>query len=358
MNREKLSSAIGDVNEKYVEEAVVYTARNKKITKWLSIAASFVLIIAAGIFSVSYFRSPDSRSDNLELHFIVSATDVNGEMTELNEEEGFFNSGTSQSNIFNVHMPLFSFSVSPSTWKEGDDRVISFRYSISVSYNGITADTNDEHIAVLCEIPIDSDAPWSFAICGWFTKPTDLIITITDKETDEIVDVITVNVKYIAEREEYELKLVDLNELYSEQKAAADASETLENYFSDYGSYPEWYGGCYIEENMLHVKLVSPTEKDIEKISDILAAHKDCVVYEDGENPITELQKYADDLTGELLSLGYNITHWYVDPISGNIIIGVLEIDFETLSELISKKYSEDGMPNVTVEKGNFIALD
>ena len=47
------------------------------------------------------------------------------------------------------------------------------------------------------------------------TEPTDVVVTITDKESRAVVEEISVNVKYDANRQEYELKLTNLDTEYA-----------------------------------------------------------------------------------------------------------------------------------------------
>ena len=56
---------------------------------------------------------------------------------------------------------------------------------------------------------------YGYTIFGWFTEPTDVIVTITDKESKAVVEEMTVNVKYDANRQEYELKLTSLDTEYA-----------------------------------------------------------------------------------------------------------------------------------------------
>ncbi len=113
-------------------------------------------------------------------------------------------------------MPIFDFSVRTSDLKNNE--AIYSRFDIPISYNGTVVENKDEHIIVAYAIPTQSsNEPWSYSITGWFTEPTDIIITITDKESNEIAEKITVNVKYTADRQEYELKITDLDTEYVKQ---------------------------------------------------------------------------------------------------------------------------------------------
>ena len=92
------------------------------------------------------------------------------------------------------------------------------RFDISISYNGTTVNVTDkdEHIMVAYIYSVPSSQSLGYSIFGWFTEPTDVVITITDKESREIVEAITVNVNYLADKQEYELKVTNLTTKYEE----------------------------------------------------------------------------------------------------------------------------------------------
>ena len=127
----------------------------------------------------------------------------------LNASNGAFSSGEPKYNIFGHNKPLFSFDVEPSDLKSNE--AVYQRFDISISYNGILVEGKDEHIAVAYIASIHSQQTYGYSIIGWFTEPTDVVVTITDKESREIVETITVNVNYLEDRQEYELKITNLD---------------------------------------------------------------------------------------------------------------------------------------------------
>lgn len=216
MTTKKFSNALGNIGENYINEAVTYTQKRKKNTwiKWVSIAACLSLIVMGGVFG-NVFRSPDTHDNgnNIMSHFMITAHAANGESTELSVASSCFSSGEPKSNIFGVDMPTFNFSVRPSDLKSNEN--VYMRFDISISYNGTPVKDKDEHILVAYIASAHSSQTWGYSIIGWFTEPTDVVVTITDKESKAVVEEITVNVKYDANRQEYELKITNLDTEYA-----------------------------------------------------------------------------------------------------------------------------------------------
>ncbi len=364
MTAKRFSNALGNISDGYVDEAIIYTAKKKKSTwvKWVSVAACLALIVMGGILG-NVFHAPDTPGSSIASYFVITAYAANGESTELSVADSCFNSsGTPQGNIFGVDMPLFNFSVSPSDLKNNE--AIYERFDISVSYNGTLVGGKDEyvmdeHVMIAYLISTTNpDKPWAYSILGWFTEPTDIIVQILDKESREIMETITVNVKYLADKQEYELEWKNLTTKFLEQKEAVSAHNYLMSYFVSRGyvtNYPEWFGGCYIEENKLHIKLASPSD---EEISQILAPFDDVIVYENAEMSMSELQAYADKTAEELMENEYTVTSWYVDSITGNIIISVLEKDFEAVTKWINTAAENGNAPKIVIEIGEYIDLE
>ena len=224
MTARKFSNTLGNIGESYVDEAVTYTAKRKKNTwiKWASIAACLSLIIMGGIFG-GLFRSPETPDtpyipdDNVISYFVITAHAANGETTVLNVSDSFVSSGEPKYNMFGHNIPLFSFDVTPSDLKSNE--AVYQRFDISIFYNGttVTVTDKDEHISVAYLYSIHSSQTHGYSIFGWFTEPTDVVVTITDKESKAVVEEITVNVKYDANRQEYELKITSLDTEYAKQ---------------------------------------------------------------------------------------------------------------------------------------------
>lgn len=368
MKKENISDALNNIDFDMVEDVYESTKAKKKSNKslwlkWGAIAACLSLIVMGGLFG-NLFRSPDAPDvpeKNIMSYFIITAHATNGESTELALAESCFNSVPAhQGNGFGVDMPLFHFSITPSDLKNNE--AIYDRFDISVSYNGSDVKDKDEHISVTYLIPMqNSSEPWSYSITGWFTEPTDILINIVEKDSREIVETITVNVTYFADKQEYELKVTNLTTLFSNQKEAVEANNALVSYFFSKGyvtNYPEWFGGCYIEENKLYIKLVSPSEEEMKNISQILAPFDKVIVYKNAEMSMADLQEYADKTANELIKSGYGVTSWYVDNVTGNIIISVLEKDFEAVTDWVNTALQNNNTPKIVIEIGGYIELD
>ena len=216
----KLSEALGNVGERYITEAVTYTQKRKKSAwvKWVSLAACLFLIISGCIFGYAFRSSdkPDVPKGNVISYFTITAHAADGESTELSFADSCFNSGTSECNIFGIDMPVFSLTVEPSDLKT--DEAIYERFDISISYCGKPVKDKDEHIRVCYLIYAQpSSKPGGYSVVGWFTEPTDVVVTITDKESKAVVEEIIVNVKYDSDRQEYELKIASLHTEYAKQ---------------------------------------------------------------------------------------------------------------------------------------------
>ena len=153
---------------------------------------------------------------------------------------------------------------------------------------------------------------------------------------------------------------VSVDELIAGQARAVAANETLMQYFYDDGwiyEYPEYFGGCYIEDNVLYIRLVDPTKQTEEVLKNLLAEYEDVVEFVYGQYSQSELQEYADETAAELEELGYEVMHWYVDNITSQIVIGVLGDDVDSASMLIENQQSQAArsnlVPEVVIEEGN-----
>lgn len=358
MTTKKFSNALGNVGESYIDEAVSYTPKRKNNTwvKWVSMAACLSLIIAGGLFG-NIFHSPDTPDvpeNNIMSFFTITAHAANGETKVLNVTDSFVSSGEPKYNMFGHNIPLFSFDVEPSDLKSNE--AVYQRFDISISYNGTPVKSKDEHIMVAYLASAHTSQTYGYTILGWFTEPTDVVIHILDKESREIVETITVHVNYLADRQEYELKVTNLTTKFAEQKEAVDAH----NYFISYlmarngADYPEWFGGSYIKDGKLHIKLVSPSEEEMKSISNALAHLSDVIVYENAEKSMADLQAYADQTADALIKLGYEVTSWYVDSVTGNVVISVLEKDLEAVTEWMNTASQNGNLPKIVIEIGEY----
>lgn len=151
-----------------------------------------------------------------------------------------------------------------------------------------------------------------------------------------------------------------ITELISAQERAVAANEVLMQYFFDSGwitEYPGYFGGCYIEENILHVRLVPPTDQAVAALSEVLAGYEDVIVYEVCQSSQAELQEYTDETTSALIELGYRVTHSYIDSTTGSIVIGVVEEDVNAVNLLIEERKTYafgSHAPNVIIEAGSY----
>lgn len=223
MTSKEFYRELGNIDPEMIEAAAPKEIVKKKVwKKWVAMAACLTLIISGGIILSKLFHTPNitpGDTSPAESYFVITAYAVNGESTELGVADICFNSsGLSKENIFGVDMPLFNFSVQPADLKNNE--AIYERFEISVSYNGTVVGMEgklDEHILIAVEMPIQGvDASWAYAILGWFTEPTDVVVTITDKQSKEVVEKTTVNVRYDADQQAYELKVTNLDTKYAE----------------------------------------------------------------------------------------------------------------------------------------------
>ena len=222
MKEDRILNVLGKVDEKYIKEADPEAKAKRKApvwTKWAAMAACLCLIIAGGLFG-NIFHSPDTPDvpeNNIMSFFAITAHAANGETKVLNVSDSFVSSGEPKYNMFGHNIPLFSFDVTPSDLKSNE--AVYQRFDISIFYNGTTVAVTDkdEHISVAYLYSIHSSQTHGYSIFGWFTEPTDVVVTITDKESKAVVEEITVNVKYDANRQEYELKITSLDTEYAKQ---------------------------------------------------------------------------------------------------------------------------------------------
>lgn len=219
MKKENISDALNNIDFDMVEDVYECTKEKKKKPKsswlkWGAIAACLCLLVMGGIFG-NLFRSPnapDVPENNIISFFTITAHAANGETKVLNVSDSFVSSGEPKYNMFGHNIPLFSFDVEPSDLKSNE--AVYQRFDISISYNGSPVKNKDEHIMVAYLASAHTSQTYGYTIFGWFTEPTDVVVTITDKESKAVVEEITVNVKYDANLQEYELKLTYLDTEY------------------------------------------------------------------------------------------------------------------------------------------------
>lgn len=362
MTGENIFKALGGIDPALIAAAAPgEKAKGKKRpwVKWMAAAACLALLATGGILW-RWHQTPEKpveTGDRITSYFTITAMAADGEATELGVHSSCFNSGTSKENIFGVDMPLFNFEVRPTDLKNNE--VLYQRFDISVSYNGKLAQEKDEHVMVGLVGYRDGPVAWAYFVSGWFTEPTELLIQILDKESRQIVETIAVMVTYHPDRQGYDLEITNLTTLFGDQKRAVEAQNWLMSYFFTQGyvtEYPDWFGGCYIENGLLYVKLVSPSEEVREMLSERLASYEDAVVFLDEELSLSVLQDYADRAVEDLIALGYEVTSWYVDSAEGKIVITVLEKDYAAATAW-AEDASQDG-PRIVIEIGGYISPD
>lgn len=152
----------------------------------------------------------------------------------------------------------------------------------------------------------------------------------------------------------------EVDELIAAQKQAVEANEILMQYFFAEGwvlEYPDYFGGCYIDDNILHVILVEPTDEEFKILSTLLSDHQNAVVFEYGNCSQASLQDYADSTVAELKEQGLGVTHWYVEVETGDIIIGVVSDDIDSAAVMVSEiqKYTfRSSAPKIVIEEGEY----
>ncbi len=372
MTNKNIYESLGGLDPALIERAApaekVQTIAPKKMCrkksawiKWLTVAACVCLVITGSVLLGGSF-SDDPPDDDIASGFVITAYAENGELTELGAENSVLSvlsSSVGQNNIFGVDMPLFNFKVRPSGATESDETLFA-RYELSVSYNGKVVEGMDEHVMVAYNVYAQGfEGESSFSVTGWFEEPTDITISILETESGEIVQTLFVNVSYMPHKNAYELKYVDLNTLEKNQEQAVKASDALTRYFLSQGyvtDYPAYYGGCYIENNRLHVRLVAPTDREMSEISLVLDLYKSVVVYHYGEYSMSDLKAYADQTVETMELLSYRVTEWYVDDRTGNVVIAVLEEDFDAAVAWAADTL--EAYPKVVIEIGGYVVSE
>ena len=96
----------------------------------------------------------------------------------------------------------------------------------------------------------------------------------------------------------------------------------------------------------------------MKNLTKVLARYDDVVVYKDATTSMADLQEYADTMANELMTNGYAVTSWYVDNITDNIVISVLEKDFDAVTDWVSDIAKNEDSPTIIIEKGAYITTD
>ena len=141
-----------------------------------------------------------------------------------------------------------------------------------------------------------------------------------------------------------------------DQQYAVAASDALVYYFRNNGyvtDYPDYYGGCYIADNVLHIRLCSPSEETMSELKMVLSVYSPVVVYESCEFSYTKSKEYADTVAMEMIDKGLAVTSWHVSNQTGNIEISVLAEDVKDATKFAKKK-KKKGYPPIVISKGNY----
>ena len=157
---------------------------------------------------------------------------------------------------------------------------------------------------------------------------------------------------------------LSLEEKAAAQKRAVDANEALMGHFGSNGSavdYPDYFGGAYIEENKLHVRLVNPSQQTLDTLKSVFSGYQDVVIYEDAAYSRAALLEYMDKLMTALLKEDCGVTEGSVSSKTGDISIAVIEEDLDRAKQLVEqlqKDLWKKNPPRVEIMKGYPIQLD
>lgn len=210
MNRNDLFKSFNGIDEELLQRSESVRKLGCK-NLYIRIAAA-VLAIITYVFGVSFLhngKNGQEKGSGLAMYVYAA----NGERNQMNLNELFLNSVSNSADggykFFDVDMPLFSFTFQSPLW-EGQ-RLFHWDHTVSFSYNGHIVDGKDAHIVFLHIIPgKDHDGYYAYEILGWFEEPTDLVITVYDKESGKMLEETTVHICYFPEEEIYGLTVTEV----------------------------------------------------------------------------------------------------------------------------------------------------
>lgn len=207
MNRDDLYKSFSEVDDDALLRTELRHTTQRAHPRMRFIAASLALVLC--LFGISFLFNPDRSKVDTFSWFVITAYAADGDLEELGLNDGFFNSGGTGEPLFGVDAPLFRFTVKPANWEESQEIYSSF--VITVSCNGKIIDSLNDHVLVTHLIPVPgSDAPYECEIVGWFEEATDIIITVSDKETGTLIEEQTVNVCYSPDSQAYQLTVTNV----------------------------------------------------------------------------------------------------------------------------------------------------
>ncbi len=213
MNQKTMLNALGGIDEDLIdqyfeigEEAKKKKAQSSKrnLIKWGAVAACFVLILSICILPM--FDFSDSSGYQPILALTVYAADGTPQGMEL--DQTILKSSVSGINAFGKDVPTFEFYVAPV--EQGEEGDIFEKYDIEISYGGKVVEDTDEHIRLLLVKPQhEIYGIGRYGIIGWFDEATDIIVTLKDSNSGEVIEKMTVNVSYSEADTAYKLTMTD-----------------------------------------------------------------------------------------------------------------------------------------------------
>ncbi len=147
----------------------------------------------------------------------------------------------------------------------------------------------------------------------------------------------------------------------SERTKVKKASETLMQYFYAKGDgiiYPDYYGGCYIEDDLLHIRLAEPTAEELSALKNILSSYLDVVEFEYGEYSKAYAEEYADKVADELKEAGITVTYWGVRDNTCSVVIGIIHEDSEAADEKVKEielRSANKNEPKIVIEPWGYV---
>lgn len=209
MNRSDLYRSLQEMDADILARSETQCT-HKPIYRNMGILAASLAIILC-IFGITHWFGSKTGKASASSWFVVTAYAKDGISTELNVNDGCFNSGGTGENLFGVDFPLFSFDLIPSNEKWRNSEEIYTGFDVVISYDGKLVGAKDEHVSMGSLFStVGSQKLIGYSITGWFEKPTDITVQIIDKKSGEVVEAQTVHVSYNADMEAYRLTVKEV----------------------------------------------------------------------------------------------------------------------------------------------------
>lgn len=214
MNRNDLYKSFTEVNDDALLRTESRHTRRRIRSRMSFIAASLALVLC--LFGISFLFNPNRSKDNNFSWFVITAYAADVDLEELGLNDGHFYSDSIGEGepLFGEDTPLFRFTVKPANWE--DNQAAYSRFVVTVSRDGKILDSLDDHVLVMHKLPVSGSAgSYECEVVGWLEEDANIIITISDKETGALIEEQTVNVRYSADSQAYQLTVtnVQTNEL-------------------------------------------------------------------------------------------------------------------------------------------------